>query len=121
MISLLNVAGNSYLLVYISYNLSFLFQAKRLMEEAVTRRFVHADSSSVSSLCGMYGKYKSLKASIFAMEGAETVHKCVKSHSCEHFYLRTTDPRIMQRSTVSRQPCGTLHLSVKNLALRKSD
>ena len=29
-------------------------EVKRLMEEAVTRKFIHEDSSSVRSLCGMF-------------------------------------------------------------------
>ena len=29
-------------------------QVKQIMEEAVTRKFVHQDSSSVTSLCGEY-------------------------------------------------------------------
>ena len=30
----------------------FLFQVKQIMEEAVTRKFVHEESSSITSLCG---------------------------------------------------------------------
>ena len=30
----------------------FVFQVKQLMEEAVTKKFIHADSSSITSLCG---------------------------------------------------------------------
>lgn len=29
-----------------------VFQVKQIMEEAVTRKFVHEDSSKVTSLCG---------------------------------------------------------------------
>ena len=31
-----------------------LFQVKQIMEEAVTRKFVHEESSSITSLCGKY-------------------------------------------------------------------
>lgn len=30
----------------------FVFQVKQLMEEAVTKKFIHADSSIITSLCG---------------------------------------------------------------------
>ena len=30
----------------------FIFQVKQIMEEAVTRKFVHEESSSITSLCG---------------------------------------------------------------------
>lgn len=33
-------------------HLSFGIQVKQLMEEAVTKKFIHADSSSITSLCG---------------------------------------------------------------------
>lgn len=32
-------------------------KVKQIMEEAVTRKFVHQDSSSVTSLCGMFTWY----------------------------------------------------------------
>ena len=31
---------------------NFIFQVKSIMEEAVTRKFVHEESSSITSLCG---------------------------------------------------------------------
>ena len=33
-------------------SLLFDSQVKQLMEEAVTKKFIHADSSSITSLCG---------------------------------------------------------------------
>ena len=36
----------------LNHHLLFGFQVKQLMEEAVTKKFIHADSSSITSLCG---------------------------------------------------------------------
>ena len=32
------------------------FQVKQIMEEAVTKKFVHEDSASVTSLCGKFAE-----------------------------------------------------------------
>lgn len=35
-----------------AYNNQCFIQVKQIMEEAVTRKFIHEDSGSVTSLCG---------------------------------------------------------------------
>ena len=37
--------------------LNGVFQVKQIMEEAVTRKFVHEESSSITSLCGKFPFY----------------------------------------------------------------
>ena len=45
--------GCTYLAVqYLTIFLCFSPQVKQIMEEAVTRKFVHEDSASITSLCG---------------------------------------------------------------------
>lgn len=43
---------NSLLSPAVQLVVSYIMQVKQIMEEAVTRKFVHQDSSSVTSLCG---------------------------------------------------------------------
>lgn len=41
-------------LIYVNVFSVYVFKVKQIMEEAVTRKFVHEESSSITSLCGEF-------------------------------------------------------------------
>ena len=51
---MINFKSHYYFFVYSFLNHVFFIQVKQIMEEAVTRKFVHEESSSITSLCGKY-------------------------------------------------------------------
>lgn len=53
-VSMYQCWGSVYLSIYSSYyhNHFLLAQVKQIMEEAVTKKFIHEDSASVTTLCG---------------------------------------------------------------------